>query len=421
MSPAPHSCQLESSDFEIENRKRLSDEASSNATSVQSTNQAGKANMTNESSRKSKEIGKYEKKVQVEGKSHTIGAPIKVNEPRKAHGINGQLSKKEDECVTYPRKQGSVTSWASIAGKSSSASNLSVVRNQANAGQLNHSMRSANLNDSRMTKKPGSFADAVTKGKSARDLVKNSVSVDITKDEKTKTREDETAPKAAANSQLSSRPTSNDAKNENNTANNDLSAPDPPPEAESNCQKLSTSHRITKTPSFPQGFHDVVEVLCSGETTPGKLLMHFLLFYGQHFESHSTAVDYSNTHRRDNRDANNGFSIRSSYLRRSTSGYYDPIKGIFTADPIVIYDPLEGAENNNVARSCYAWSSIRWVFAQSYQTLSSAAETKSSSKDGEKSRASNSSNREGPSYGHDESGHVVVDPSSPLLELLLSF
>lgn len=179
----------------------------------------------------------------------------------------------------------------------------------------------------------------------------------------------------------------------------------------------SNSNGPLDSSGFPQGFHDVIEVLCSGETTPGKLLMHFLLFYGQHFESQSTAIDYSGTHPRD-AGANNGYSVRSSYMLRRNTGSYDPVTGMYTVDPIVVYDPLEGAENNNVARSCFAWTSIRWVFAQSYMTLSSAAEQNAS--DGTRNRAIPASG-EGPAYGHDESGHVVVDPSSPLLELLLSF
>ena len=145
--------------------------------------------------------------------------------------------------------------------------------------------------------------------------------------------------------------------------------------------------------------------------------MQFLLFYGQHFESQSTAIDYSGTHERD-AVANNGYSVRSSYMLRQNAGSYDPVTGMYTVDPIVIYDPLEGAENNNVARSCFAWTSIRWVFAQSYMTLSSAAEQNAS--DGNRNRTATAAS-EGPAYGHDESGHVVVDPSSPLLELLLSY
>jgi hypothetical protein len=42
---------------------------------------------------------------------------------------------------------------------------------------------------------------------------------------------------------------------------------------------------------------------------------------------------------------------------------------MLTVDPIIVFDPLDGAENNNVARSCFAWSSIRWVFDQSYMTV----------------------------------------------------
>ena len=108
-----------------------------------------------------------------------------------------------------------------------------------------------------------------------------------------------------------------------------------------------------------------------------------------------------------------------------------------TVDPIVVYDPLEGAENNNVARSCFAWSSIRWVFAQSYMTLSSVVEMSAGNTPGqnESNRANQAANTgmngaateytpavseawNGP--GHDESGNMMVDPSSSLLELLLS-
>lgn len=185
----------------------------------------------------------------------------------------------------------------------------------------------------------------------------------------------------------------------------------------------NTSVAVLSNPDeskFPQGFHDVIEVLCSGDTTPGKLLMHFLLFYGQHFDSHSTAIDYSGTHTRD-LTANLGYSLRSPYMKRQAAGSYDPVTGMLTVDPIVVYDPLKGAESNNVARSCFLWSNVRWVFTQSYMTLSSAAETnQGSASDRDDSPPSGATGR-GPTYGHDKSGNVVVDPSSPLLELLLSF
>jgi len=130
---------------------------------------------------------------------------------------------------------------------------------------------------------------------------------------------------------------------------------------------------VSNGPAFPQGFHDVIELLCSGELTSGKLFMHFLLFYGQHFDSQATAIDYSGTHERDY-SGNKAHSALSPYIQRRTAGSFDPMTGMLTVDPIVVYDPLPGAEHNNVARSCFAWSSIRWVFAQSYMTLSNAAE-----------------------------------------------
>lgn len=135
---------------------------------------------------------------------------------------------------------------------------------------------------------------------------------------------------------------------------------------------------------FPQGSNDVLEVLCTGEPTAGKLLMHFLLFYGQHFGSQSTAVDVSGVHHPDiNRYRNRPYgSYRlSSYVPRHAGGSIDPVTGMYTVDPIVIYDPLEGCENNNVARSCFAWASIRSVFHQCYMTLSGACERGSGTSD----------------------------------------
>merc|ERR1712194_516410 len=125
--------------------------------------------------------------------------------------------------------------------------------------------------------------------------------------------------------------------------------------------------------------------------------MHFLLFYGQHFDSQSTAIDYSGTHKREMNN-NNGYSQGSPYLRRRSGGSYDPMTGMLTVDPIVVYDPLEGAETNNVARSCFAWQSIKWVFGQCFSTLTPTMERRS--------RGNTS----------DDSSEV-----SPLLELILSY
>jgi hypothetical protein len=122
---------------------------------------------------------------------------------------------------------------------------------------------------------------------------------------------------------------------------------------------------------FPQGSDDVLEVLCSGETTAGKLLLHFLLYYGQRFDSRGLAIDVAG-----NFSNYVELSTRrpSPYVPRPAGGVIDPITGMLTVDPIVIYDPWEGGRGSNVARSCYAWSSIQWHFAQCYMTLSSAVE-----------------------------------------------
>uniref|UniRef100_A0A7S2W0F9 Poly(A) RNA polymerase mitochondrial-like central palm domain-containing protein n=1 Tax=Eucampia antarctica TaxID=49252 RepID=A0A7S2W0F9_9STRA len=150
------------------------------------------------------------------------------------------------------------------------------------------------------------------------------------------------------------------------------------------CKEDFSLKSAIKSPLFPQGSNDVLEVLCSGETTAGKLLMHFLLFYGQLFEAQSTCVDVSGTHHPDFSSCDDkkypetlnrfGHLHLSPFSPRKSGGAYDPVTGIFSVDPVVVYDPLEGAETNNVSRSCFAWSTIRWVFAQCYVTLSGVVE-----------------------------------------------
>lgn len=332
----------------------------------------------------------------------------------------------------------SVSSWASIAKKNPSlplARKSSVENIQSNASKSESSVaeKPATQQQSKTVRK-GSFADAVANGNKGGSKPANSGEngVQVKKKEK-----------SPSNGKAKSKKAS-DAKAEvPRSAGESLVS-------ETNSQQQGVVLSKQKVPSvtgesilsavgtFPQGFHDVTEVLCSGETTPGKLLMHFLLFYGQHFDSQSTAIDYSGTHHRDAKN-NNGYSQMSPYLLRQTAGSYDPMTGMLTVDPIVVYDPLEGAETQNVARSCFAWSSIRWVFAQSYLTLLSTVEinqnhnagqngtrgkqTKSTDKNGNGENGSTSELSHpwnGP-YGHDKSGNMMIDPSSPLLELLLSF
>jgi hypothetical protein len=195
-------------------------------------------------------------------------------------------------------------------------------------------------------------------------------------------------------------------------------------------------------PHFPQSFNDVIEVLCSGQTTAGKLLMHFLLYYGQHFDANSTAIDISGKHEREYSFSQ--YSYFSPYITRRNPSSIDPYTGMLTVDPIVIYDPLQGAENLNVARRCFAWKSIRWIFAQSYSTLSTAVEQSASppaspgglattadayvagtSSDSfgahGGSRSPVSSINGGMAQGQDHNSGTLPDPSSPLLSCLLSF
>ena len=157
---------------------------------------------------------------------------------------------------------------------------------------------------------------------------------------------------------------------------------------------------------FPQGSNDVLEVLCSGETTAGKLLMHFLLFYGRHFDSSASSIEVAKTH---HLNTNNAYS--SPFIPRRSGGTIDPYTGMLTVDPIVVLDPWEGGVNNNVARSCFAWSSIRWHFAQCYLTLSSAVE-----------RCGAPPHEGSPAISHLKAERMSEgDVLSPLLELLLSF
>jgi hypothetical protein len=352
-----------------------------------------------------------------------------------------KLTKKTEIAAIPPPPQPklpAVSSWASIARNKTPSANPAPSEKKKNISEKETSETntesntvSGDTNDRKVSTKPSSFADAVAKGKPMQVPQMNATpkkASTIKKSEGKKRFDGLLDPPSSKYSK--SKMEKEDSKTAKVQQSKGNAASPEAPKIRNNA--LSASSNQSKGPTataesnsngpldssgFPQGFHDVIEVLCSGETTPGKLLMHFLLFYGQHFESQSTAIDYSGTHPRD-AGANNGYSVRSSYMLRRNTGSYDPVTGMYTVDPIVVYDPLEGAENNNVARSCFAWSSIRWVFAQSYMTLSSAAEQNAS--DGTRNRTIPASG-EGPAYGHDESGHVVVDPSSPLLELLLSF
>jgi hypothetical protein len=315
------------------------------------------------------------------------------------------------------------SSWASIAKKKSSSSALPRKPVRARA-QSNPSEMKAPQQQTRTLRKTSSFADAVANGSKGGSKQLNSVAPPALK-----SKEGEVSTNSGNKAPAKDAPS--------NTKDTSSTQPSSASSDQDTNSPLDAQAPIAGSGSmFPQGFHDVTEVLCSGETTAGKLLMHFLLFYGQHFDSQSTAIDYSWTHQRD-ANGNNGYSQMSPYMLRRTAGSYDPMTGMLSVDPIVVYDPLEGAETNNVARSCFAWSSIRWVFAQSYLTLLSTVEINQNHTSGQGARgaavrsdaqkgSANENKSElsqpwnGP-YGHDKSGNMMIDPSSPLLELLLSF
>ena len=132
------------------------------------------------------------------------------------------------------------------------------------------------------------------------------------------------------------------------------------------------SCKILRSSNGPQGSNDVLEVLCSGELTSGKLLMHFLLFYGQHFDARLTLIDINGTHNPQYGMVD--FDRLSPFVPRPPGGTIDPITGMFSVDPIVVYDPLEGAVDHNVSKRCYCWNNVKWVFAQCYMTVSSIVE-----------------------------------------------
>lgn len=228
------------------------------------------------------------------------------------------------------------------------------------------------------------------------------------------------------------------AKESNSAVTTVVDQKPPPPETVTPSSRTSVASRTSepsvspidakiRAPAFyPQGYNDIVEVLCSGEITAGKLLMHFLLYYGQHFDAQSTAIDISGKHERHYDGQTPLGSYVSPYIQRQTLGNIDPITGMLTVDPIVIYDPLEGAENNNVARRCFAWNSVRWIFAQSYATLASAVERSATPPTtpggGPVPQALARDCESDPfSFHPDGSGGDLMDPSSPLLRCLLSF
>ncbi|KAL3936842.1 MAG: hypothetical protein SGBAC_007918, partial [Bacillariaceae sp.] len=203
---------------------------------------------------------------------------------------------------TAPPAKTAPSSWASIAMKSSSQ--RSVKANKDSSEQSNLETQ-ASGQKGKAIRKASSFADAVANGRRApKQTGGKAISAsqprkgEAQRGLQTKSTPQKSAPEAEQKSTIQSTPQSNvtslPSRQACSTASGVQSA-----------QPVADDAAFAEGRSmFPQGFHDVTEVLCSGETTAGKLLMHFLLFYGQHFDSQSTAIDYSGTHKRDMKDNN---------------------------------------------------------------------------------------------------------------------
>jgi len=194
-------------------------------------------------------------------------------------------------------------------------------------------------------------------------------------------------------------------------------------------QNQSQSIGVQDSTIFPQGSNDVLEVLCSGEPTSGKLLMHFLLFYGRHFDARTTCIDVGGTHHPEFTSISKNTNL-SPFIDRKPGGTYNLNTEVYTVDQLIVYDPLPGAESNNVTRSCFAWPTISWTFDQCFNTLSGVVElfgagTKKNRRNSgnEQSRPSEStpSSLTSDSPPSSNNSRNVDDDVSPLLELLLSF
>ena len=167
--------------------------------------------------------------------------------------------------------------------------------------------------------------------------------------------------------------------------------------------------------STPQSSNDVFEVLCSGELTSGKLLMHFLLFYGQHFNAQATLIDLNATHHP--QFGKVAVERLSAFIPRPPGGNIDPVTGMFSVDPLVVYDPLEGETDYNVSKRCYCWNNVKWVFAQCYMTVSSIVETGDTTKISSQPKHKEAAKSD-TKAASDQSCKDIV---TPILELLLSF
>ena len=316
-----------------------------------------------------------------------------------------------------PNQATRVSSWASIAKKQSNLPSKAVAsKNTTSIPTEETRPPHSSAKPLPATKKP-SFADAVAR----------SANVATASPTRKKTPQSFSASQSTASTRAAKTDWTPQPTNESSQRKNEDAKAAAEPVTVSQSAASADSQLLHMNSYFSQGFNDIVEVLCSGETTAGKLLMHFLLYYGEHFDAQVVAIDISGKH---DRGYSNGhpYPYISPYIQRRAHGNIDPVTGMLTVDPIVIYDPLEGAENNNVARRCFAWNSVKWIFAQSYATLSSAVERSATPPASAGGRLTQEESREVPAQRTTASPASAVDAaadlldkSSPLLRCLLSF
>lgn len=314
----------------------------------------------------------------------------KVGDSSSSADIGNADAAKKAEVPKAISKQVSSSSWASIAKKS----NGSTVRTD--------SMSTATISNSSSLKKP-----------SIADKIKNAAS--------------KNSPPAPTLAQSGS--TMNSVETESEPTQSKIANTLQQSKVFVDGQVPPSTEEEMKPPLIPECSNDVLEVLCSGEMTSGKLLMHFLLFYGQHFDAQSTLIDVNGTHHPEY--GTSDLMKLSPFVTRPPGGNIDPVTGMYSVDPIVVYDPLEGAMDHNVAKRCYCWNNIKWVFAQSYMTVSSIVETSGTSSNVVTKERNRRDKKANDSVGAKKAGGrdaaskdqtgVSDDMISPILELLLSF
>lgn len=309
----------------------------------------------------------------------TVTAPMSTASP----GVDSDKSSAAPSANSKP----TASSWASIAKKSSNgaptrADSLSTATTKSTSGSATTlTAKTASANYSQVVKK-----ECKDKGASKDNIT------------------DQSLPQKPDGKEIKSQPleSSTEKKESVPQSNKDVALDGPQsaalsqvtPSSEDDAGKL-----VGSSSTVPQGSNDVLEVLCSGELTSGKLLMHFLLFYGQHFDARSTLIDINTTHHPEYGVVD--ISRLSPFVSRPPGGTIDPITGMFSVDPIVVYDPLEGAIDHNVSKRCYCWNNVKWVFAQSYMTVSSIVETSDTT-----TRTKSCSSMESKKHKHDDTSRM---------------